>query len=191
VGRAQGQSVINAAWRAEGLAVLLWALKRFDLPRYDEGSVENIPAERIGLLSSVAEADRAEPPVLRLASEFDEFASHMTITSWRLTQFRASRDSELYQQASQYYPQRTGIQEPMDFLGYLRGYPNFKESWLEGLRFIDGDLAIGDRSIAAAEPEEVKRCTSIATERQIAAFWLQGDHAIYSKVVPATLLSAC
>jgi hypothetical protein len=79
----------------------------------------------------------------------------------------------------------------MDFLGYLRGHPGFKEYWLDGLRVIDGDLAIGGRSIANASHEEVKRCMSTVTERQIAAFWLLGDDDIYSKVDAATILSAC
>jgi hypothetical protein len=73
----------------------------------------------------------------------------------------------------------------------LRAHPSFKEYWLDGLRFIDGDLAIGNRRIADASPEEIKKCTSIATERHIAAYWLQGSDETYSKVIPATLLSAC
>jgi hypothetical protein len=79
----------------------------------------------------------------------------------------------------------------MDFAGYLRGHPSFKEYWLDGLRYMDGDLAFGDRGIADASREEIKKCTSIARERQIAAYWLQGDDAIYSNVNPVTLLSAC
>jgi hypothetical protein len=191
VGRAREQSVIDAGWRCEGLAVLIWALERFELPRYDEGSVEVVPAEKIGFLSSIAEADLAAAPVLIPASEITGLARHITIVSWRLTQFRAGRDSELYPCANQQYPGRTGIQEPMDFAGYLRAHPSFKEYWLDGLRFIDGDLAIGDRSIADASRAEIKKCTSIATERHVAAYWLQGSDETYSKVIPATLLSAC
>lgn len=191
VGRSSPRAEIDASWRSEGLSVLLWALNRFELPRYDERAVEDIPVERIGFLASVARSDRLEAPLLRSDSEISRLASHLTIVSWRLTQFRVSRDSELYLHASQELADRAGIQEPMDFVGYLRGHPRFKEYWLDGLRFIDGDLAIGNRSIAAAGRDYVKTCTSIATERQIAAYWLQGDDEVYSRVSPATFLSAC
>ena len=123
--------------------------------------------------------------------EISRLASHLTIVSWRLTQFRASRDSELYQQASRELADRTGIQESMDFVGHLRKHPRFEEYWLNGLRFIGGDLAIGEQSVADAPRERVKTCTSIATERQIAAYWLHVDDEVYSHVSPATFLSAC
>jgi hypothetical protein len=191
VGRSSPRDTIDAAWRAEGLGVLLWALHRFELPRYDEASVEDVPVDRVGFLSPLAEADLREAPRLRSAAEIGRLASHLTIVGWRLTQFRASRDSELYQQASQDFPGRTGIQEPMDFEGYLRRHPSFQEYWLDGLRFRDGDLAIGDTSLADAPREYVKTCTSMTTERQIAAYWLQGNHELYSHVSPDTFLSAC
>jgi hypothetical protein len=191
VGQSSPQGAINAVWRSEGLGVLLWALRRNELPRYDECTVDDLPAEKVGFLSSVGKADFLDAPLLRSASEISRLASHLTIVSWRLTQFRVSRDSELYVQASQDLAGRTGIQEPMDFVGYLRKHPGFKEHWLNGLRFIDGDLAIGDKSIAGAPRDHVKTCMSIARERQIAAYWLQGDDELYSRVSPDTFLSAC
>jgi hypothetical protein len=192
VSRAPERDVIDAEWRSEGLAVLMWALQRFELPPYDRGSTEDLAMERIGFLSSVAEADRSEPPWLRPAREIDRFRSHITIVSWRLTQFRVSRELPLYQDAlSRVGAGRTGIGEGMDFLGYLRGHPSFKEYWLDGLRVIDGDLAIVDRSIANAPRDTVKKCMSTVTERHIAAYWLLGDGEIYSNVDAATLLSAC
>jgi hypothetical protein len=35
------------------------------------------------------------------------------------------------------------------------------------------------------------RCGSIAQERQLAAYWLEGDNEVYSQVNTPTLLSAC
>jgi hypothetical protein len=61
-----------------------------------------------------------------------------------------------------------------NLLGYLRAHASFKEQWLDGLRFIDGDLAIGEKCIAGAAREDVKTCTSVTTERQITAYWLEG-----------------
>ena len=77
----------------------------------------------------------------------------------------------------------------MDFAAYLRDFPRFQEYWLDGLRFVGGDLAIGANSVTEAPLEQVNNCTSIAEERQIAAYWLQGDKRVYSEVSPDTLLS--
>jgi hypothetical protein len=191
VGQAREQSVIDSEWRSEGIGVLMWALGRFELPRYDESRVEDLPTERIGFLSPVADADSEEPAWLRPVSEIDHFRAHTTIVHWRLTQFRASRDSALYEHASQEFPGRSGVQESIAFVRYLQRHPSFQEYWLDGLQFIDDDLAIGGCGIAAASPAEVKKCVSIARERQIAACWLLGDDEFYSKVEPATLLSSC
>jgi hypothetical protein len=191
VGRTTDREAINASWRSEGLGVLIWALGRFEMPAYDESCVEGIPADRIGFLAPVAEADLASAPRLRTTAEISRYSSHMTIVGWRLKQFRASRDSELYQHASEARPGQTGIHESMDFAGYLRGHACFKEHWLDGLRFVDGDLAIGQQSIADSPSEAVKACASSITERQIAVYWLEGDDECYSRVSPDTFLSAC
>jgi hypothetical protein len=80
---------------------------------------------------------------------------------------------------------------PWDLVGYLRRQASFREGWLEGLRIVDGDLAIGDQAIANAPAEKVQTCERVAEERQIAAYWLEGDDPVYSRVDPTTLLSAC
>jgi hypothetical protein len=194
VGHADEQNVIDAEWRSEGLAVLAWALERCELPRYDKTIGENLSQimDSVAFLSSAAQADRSEVVRLRPASEIDRFQSHITIVGWRVQQFRISREHPIYQDAlAGLGAGRTGVGEAMDFEQYLRAHPNFKEYWFDGLQLIDGDLAIGDTGIADAPREEVKKCSSIATERQIAAYWLQGDNEIYSNVSPATFLSAC
>jgi hypothetical protein len=79
----------------------------------------------------------------------------------------------------------------MDFEGFLRGHPRFQSFRLDHLRLIDGDLCLGDRGIADVFPEQIDQCRSIAVERQIAAYWLEGDAVAYSAVNPATLLTGC
>jgi hypothetical protein len=172
-GRVDEKLVAQSAWRSEGLAVLAWALKRFALPAYDIAVFVPDPAqESVGFGNRDVARELLDTGALRPSSEIDRFASHMTMVSWRLRQF--------------------GMQPtPMDFVGYLRSFASFKESWLEDLRLVDGDLAIGAQSIDEAAPEDVQRCRSIAVERQIAVYWLQGDDTVYSKVDPATLLSVC
>ena len=162
----------RATWRAEGLAVLAWALGRFDLPAYDAAVVPSAVQDSVGFANPEAARGLLASGVLRPASEIDRFATHSTLVSWRLRTFRMSPG-------------------PWDFVGHLRRQGSYKETWLEGLRIVDDDLAIGERSIVNAAAEEVERCERIAVERQIAAYWLQGDASVYSKVDPATLLSAC
>jgi hypothetical protein len=83
----------------------------------------------------------------------------------------------------------TGIGEAMDYEAYVRANPRFRSRGVDGLWLIDGDLAIGDKPIAEVLTEDIDICRSITIERQIAAYWLEGDNRIYSKVSPSTLLS--
>jgi hypothetical protein len=163
----------TAAWRGEGLAVLAWALKRFTLPAYDVAVFPPDPVlESIGFGNQAVARELLDSGALRPSPELDRFASHATVVSWRLRQFTIQPG-------------------PMDLVAFLRAFGSFKEAWLDDLRIVDGDLAIGTHSIFRASAEEVQRCRCIAVERQIAAYWLQGDDPVYSKVDPVTLLSAC
>jgi hypothetical protein len=172
-GQVDQQLVTNAACRGEGLAVLAWALNRFGLPAYDEEAFPPDPAqESIGFGNLQLAREALNSGILRPATEIERFAIHATVVTWRLRTFRL-------------YP------GPWDLVGYLRSQPSFREPWLEGLRIVDGDLAVGDLAIASALPEKVQTCERTAVERQIAAYWLEGDDPIYSKIDPTTLLSAC
>jgi len=187
-GRADKSALVRAAWRAEGLALLAWALQRYEIPPYDQRVPEDDIIAQGGRLTVgswfaflMDENKKApwESAELRPESEIGKYASHITIVNWRLTTFRMSPEQT----------KEAGINpKRMDFVGFLRAHPSFKETWLDGLRIIGGDLAIGDKAIGDAPEEEVYRCMSIAVERQIAAYWLQGDNEVYSKVVPATIL---
>ena len=61
--------------------------------------------------------------------------------------------------------------------------------WLDGLRFMEDDLAIGDACLGEVAGEAFENCRSTAVERQIAAYWLQGDNEVYSRVDQSTILS--
>jgi len=172
IGRADKALVANASWRVEGLAVLAWALNRFTLPPYDEAVVPIPVQDSVGFANPDLARELLASGGFRPSSEMDRFAIHATLVTWRLRTFRM-------------YP------GPWDFVGHLRKQSSFKETWLEDLRIVDGDLAIGAQAIFNAPAEEVERCERMAVERQIAAYWLQGDAPVYSKVDPSTLLSAC
>ena len=79
----------------------------------------------------------------------------------------------------------------MDFATHLQAHPRFQEYWLEGLRLVGGDLALGGQSIADASSEDVQQCMNMAVARQIAAYWLRGADPLYSRVRPNTLLITC
>jgi hypothetical protein len=191
-GEADERVAGNSSWRAEGLGVLTWALRRSELPPYDQLFDPVAGFQGVGFLDLPPGVDLLNTAVLRPAPEIGRFSTHATIVSWRLRQFRVDRDSELFRQSAECFGTgQSGVGEPMDFVGFLRSYPHFKGRWLEDLRIIDGDLAIGDTSIARASPDRVERCTSIAIERQIAAYWLEGENPIYSEVNPMTVLSTC
>lgn len=165
--------VIAAAGRSEGLAVLAWALQRFDLPDYDVPTYPSELAQQsIGFGNQEVARSFLDSAALRPTSEIDRFATHATVVGWRLRQFAIQPG-------------------PMDLVAFLRRFSTFQETWLGGLRIVDGDLALGARPISQATAEEIQRCQRSAVERQIAAYWLQGDDPVYSRVDPATMLSAC
>jgi hypothetical protein len=172
-GALSDSEIAGASWRAEGAGVLLWALGLWTAPEYDMSiDVVALLQKTVELAGNRDAKDLFKSARLRPAEEIDKFATHATIVSWRLRQF--------------------GMQPgPMDFLGFLRAFSTCKESWFEGLRIIDGDLAIGARAISDAPLEAVQICSCVAIERHIAAYWLQGDSRLYSQIDPTTILSAC
>jgi tetratricopeptide (TPR) repeat protein len=62
------------------------------------------------------------------------------------------------------------------------------ETWLDGLPLVDGELALGGKSVVAAPDAAVRRFKSIVVERHIAAYWLEGHHRAYSCVRAHTML---
>ena len=172
-GRAEEKVVAAASWRREGLAVLAWALERFELPAYDSPVVPPDAAHlSVGFQDPLIARALLTRGELRPRGEIDRLAAQLTVVSWRFQQFAI-------------------MPGPMDLVAHLRGLSTFKDTWLEGLRIMDGDLAIGAQPLAQASAEAVQLCRSIAIERQIAAYWLQGDDPTYSAVEPVTLLSVC
>jgi hypothetical protein len=177
LGKADRKDVTNAAWRTEGLAVLAWALKRFELPAHDELADDQKVAASIGFseelldaLNTAAAKKAFGEAKLRPAAEMDRMRTRVTIIHWRLRQYRL-------------------LPEPMDYACYLKAHPSFKKAWMENLPLKDGDLAIGKKAIVDAAKDKSRECESIAVERQIAVYWLAGDDPIYSKIDPATILT--
>ena len=159
-------------WRPQGLAVLAWDLGRFELPGYDEVVLPGPAQESVGFGRAEIAREILDAASMRPLSEIDSYATQATLVAWRIKTFRLAP-------------------LPWDMAGYLRSQASFNDSWLDGLRMVKGDLAIGGQAIADASLENVERCERSAVQRHIAAYWLQGDHHVYSQVDPSTLLSAC
>jgi len=154
-------SLAAASWRREGLAVLAWALNQFELPPYDTPVVPPDAAHlSVGFQDPQIARELVARGELRPRAEIDQLATYLTVVSWRLQQFAITPG-------------------PMDLAAFLRGFSSFKDTWLDGLRILNGDLAIGAQPISQVSAEEVRLCGSIAIERQIAAYWLQGDDPVY------------
>ena len=170
LGRAEDQAIIDAEWRTEGLAVLAWALGRFELPPHDE-RVRNylVATDAVGFLGDKAMGALLLTGTLRPSREIRAFANQITMVSWRLTQLRTN-------------PSSGGFADLQKFPAYC-----VIEGWLKDLRLVDGELAVGDSSLTAASDTERQMCSSIARERHIAAYWLEGDDETYSRVSPDTM----
>ncbi len=165
LGSLDQQTVVNGTWRSESLAVLAWALGRYEVPAHDELADPSGVAHSVGFL---AENARDEASDLELRSE-EEIAARGAVLlglHWRVRDF-------------------TIRPEAMDFAEFAR------DSWfggfpLEGIALADGDLSIDGVPIADAPQESFDRCQSIAVERHQAVNWLQGCNPVFSEVDTST-----
>ncbi len=165
VGAPTPQQTTSASWRAEGLAVLSWALGIVELPAHDRIAERDHLVMMGWLLAEVLPPDAAAPK-LRAASELEAMRKHLLGVHWRLRDF--------------------GIRpRAMDFAAFSRKcwFGSFD---LMGVRLIDGDLAIGDAPIHRAAPEALSRANSIAVERHHAINWLCGEASLYADVETST-----
>jgi hypothetical protein len=154
------QQSIDAGWRCEGLVVLAWALGSHELPAHDESVHPKEVADIVGFLDAAPAA--LGMPTLRPTSELQRCAGLLHALHWRLREFAQSR-------------------RPIDFAGLARASP-FGPLEIDGLRLVEGDLAIGYLPVSAAPEAEFSRCLSIAMERNQAVNWLRGYAEVYSEV---------
>jgi hypothetical protein len=148
-GAAPRQELVNASWRSEALGVLAWALQRAELPAHDQ-QVDAAGAG--GSLGFLQDQTVLDSPALRSPAELEHYAEVALTVHWRL------RDFSLNPRA-------------LDFTAFC------KTAWfgplsLDGVRLVDGDLAIGDQPISRASERDVRTALSIAQERHQAANWL-------------------
>ena len=111
---------VYATWRAEGLAVLAWALQSYALPAYDEQVVAAEVANSLGFLEPETVLNA---PSLRPDSEVQRLSESMFSAHWRLAEQNLS-------------PRQ------MDFESFAQT-AWFGPLSLEGLRIVGADLAVG------------------------------------------------
>jgi hypothetical protein len=160
VGHLTPQRSIDAGWRCEGLVVLAWALGSHDLPAHDESVHPKEVADSVGFLNAAPSA--LGIPTLRSQTELQRCSDLFFALHWRLREFSLFR-------------------KPIDFASVART-TGFGPLEIDGLRLVEGDLAIGPFPVSAAPEFEFSRCLSIALERHQAANWLRGHAEAYSEV---------
>jgi len=152
---------IDASWRAEGLAVLAWALRRCDLPVYDRRADPYPIAQALGFRERWRDSV-LESPGLRSPEEVSDLADVLFTLHWRMRQYSLDR-------------------KPMNF----REFANtawFGPLSLMGLRLVSDDLEVRGVPVWDASEEDWREVLSIARERQQAANWLTGQEMVYSEV---------
>jgi hypothetical protein len=156
---------IDGTWRAEGLAVLGWALGRSELPPYDVGADPLAVADALGFREAANETVLADAR-LRAPEELVALADELLALHWRLRQY--SLDGKA-----------------IDFKSTAA------KAWfgplpIARLRLAEGDLELRGVPIFRAPEALWREAMSIASERQQAANWLMGQDEIYSEVTTDT-----
>lgn len=161
LGKLNDRQRIDASWRVEGLAVLGWALGRYELPPYDLPA--NGPDVAVALGFRKEKEDTVlSAPTLRDGDELRSLADQLFALHWRLRQY--SLDGA-----------------PLDFVEVSR------RAWfgplpIDDLRICEGDLEVRGEPLSRAPEMIWREAMSIARERQQAANWLQGQDVLYSEV---------
>jgi len=160
LGRLNERERIDGSWRGEGLAVLAWALGRFDLPPYDVQVDPYVVARAIGFREPATNTVLADPR-LRTAEEISLLADELFSLHWRLREYSL-------------------VGKPIDFKAVAQKarFP----LQIARLRLVNGDLELRGAPIARAPEAVWREVMSIASERQQAANWLVGEDEIYSEV---------
>lgn len=164
-GRLDERAQTDATWRLEGLAVLAWALGRFELPPYDELVAPQALIRSLGFPDPEAARTLLARPSLRPPAELEVLRKQLLGLHWRLRDFRLR-------------PQA------MDFAAFAR------DCWFGPMdigpfRLVGGDLALEDRAISDVPEDVLGVVSSAAMERHKAVNWLSVG-GVYSRTDTST-----
>ncbi|HEX7375600.1 MAG TPA: DUF4272 domain-containing protein [Pirellulales bacterium] len=156
---------INATWRLEGLVVLAWALRRFDMPPYDELVNPQELIRSLGFPDAAEARELLQAPTLRASDEVEVMRKQLLGLHWRVRNF--------------------GLRpRAMDFLAFSKNCW-FGQFDITPFRLIGNDLALGPDAISDAPEELVELVSSCAMERHQAINWLV-EGGIYSETDTST-----
>lgn len=155
------RQTIDASWRAEALAVVAWALGRFELPTYDQHADAYEVAVSLGMGDGDVDDALLDAPTLRSQDDLFALAEALLAAHWRIRQFGLD-----------------GL--PLDFRKVAAN-----DSWpllLDDLPLAGGDLAVRGVPISSADESVVRDVESIVRERRAAVGWLRGEDELMSEV---------
>jgi len=165
LGELEPKARIDSSWRAEGMAVLAWALRHAELPAFSAQCEPSDTANAMGFLD-FREKTVLHSPRLRDSDQIAAFADRYLTIHWRLRQYSLER-------------------EPMDFVTYVARC-NWGPLSLDGIEIVEADLGIGGVRIDRAENASYRQTVSIVQERHQAFNWLLGLERLYSRVTTDT-----
>lgn len=163
LGTLSPQTAIECGWRAEGLAVLAWALQFEDFPPHDEKVDPFEVAGSVGLLSEDAADFLAEA----------ELCSSEALAACRETLYAVHCRLREFLRTS----------EPSDIRD------SFEPKWFEQLDIEpvfgpQGDLRLGPGELSDADSEAVSQAEWLTCERHRAVIWLVEDQDLPYAQVP-------
>lgn len=142
-GRLQQSQRIEASWLIENMAVLAWAVKAAELPPYYQ-KVDGAAVGRVLGVFQAGHTDRIAEATLREPNEIIAGAQVYATLYWRFTTYRKDHAAVDFQ-AKLTAPE-----------GHLL---------VDGLEFIDRDLAVEGKPLGEMTEEEVQNVSGIVHQR--------------------------
>jgi hypothetical protein len=155
------EEMLRVEWTVEAAAVLAWGLGKLELPAYDKQASVGDVARAIGFLSPQAANAFITQAALRSPAEILRLSTQLLAIHWRLREQRVR-------------PGRRNFQAESQNAWYGR-MPR------TGVRFINGDLAVGECAIDDATDIATSTLQMAIQERHQAINWLCGASEIYSQ----------
>ena len=161
IGTGDAQELMRAEWAVEAAGVLAWVVGAYELPRYDEQVNVGVLGKALGLSTVERGKEFLAGARMRSAAEIETLSRQLLGIHWRLREQRLRPGRKEFEKESQ-------------------------DSWfgklpLDGVTFVDGDLAIGGVGISAAQRDAYTVCTLAVQQRHKAINWVCGDSVVYSK----------
>src|SRR5262249_50940642 len=143
-GKLDRQMQVDSTWRLEGLAVLAWALGRFELPPHDELVSLNPLWQSLGLFDVDTARALLANPALRPREEIGVLRDQLFALHWRLRDFHVNL-------------------RVMDFAAFARTC-GFGPLDITGLPLVEGDLGLRGARVDQAPPDVFSSAHSAAQE---------------------------